>query len=1020
MIAFPCTTFSVTRFFDASAQGLGDSGPPILRTKSHPDGLPEDQIDPKHVRELRASNLLLERTVQIAIAARRSPARTTIVFENPADRSIRDTACYSPLFKEHGSAFATSPFKRLIAAADMASNSTFAYCRLNAPYQKYTTIYYTPEAGSVLDALNGPEFKCNHERGAHAQQAGGRGPDGEFVSGRAASYPAMLNAILARAFTIARTGHWIASGSPSREASGPEQQTHREAAPQESARHPVPPASPHDDLWEHGAPSDARWENTSNASPQRDPAPSGSPQARHDSSPIEFPSLDTNASLAPPASGPSVAARLPTELRAQASAVKNAGYKSSLQPLHELPPRRAGSKAAAAERFDPSPDFSPGGTSADGYEPFSPAMVMEEAVANLAFDSAALHHPYSPDVTVTPVSPWRVISAPPGKQAGMHALSFQVAVDADDAASPASMVAGIHAALRADSPDAPSTHDEAMRRGDVWVRAEGKELDNHSKNKSWTCVPRSQVPHGRRIHKLIWVYKVKRDGTCKARLCVQGTTLEKGIDFDQVFSAALRYSSARALFAYAAKCGCNVRSVDLVAAYLQGEFIDGEVVYCHLPPGHPKLGPDGQPYIARVDKPIYGIQQAGRRLQRRLFSWLEKQGFKSLDDSDPCVFTREHANGEIIKMGVYVDNLQIVHSVSLDASGRGPDGCAYNDFYDKLSTDWDVVDEGPMEDLLGIEIDNLPDGSIKLHQTKYIRKMVDRFLPDGVPSHVQKNSMPYSAAFTARINDALSVDPGAYPGILTEFQERVGCLMYAATSSRCDIAYPVHQLCKCLQRPTPDLIRETDHLFAYLARTASLGLTYSRESSGLEAFADASWEERFSTSGWFVRWQSAALCWGSRKQKCVALSTCEAEIIALSEAAKDVVYIRRLLSGIDAPIKSPTPLSSDSKSARDVSYNPEHHDRMKHVARRHYFVRDMVEALELEVPFVRTDDNAADFFTKPMPNANKFCGFRNKIMNITTDEFTGTAKFSRVTERPTFGRGGASEGSAVARPARAH
>ena len=81
-------------------------------------------------------------------------------------------------------------------------------------------------------------------------------------------------------------------------------------------------------------------------------------------------------------------------------------------------------------------------------------------------------------------------------------------------------------------------------------------------------------------------------------------------------------------------------------------------------------------------------------------------------------------------------------------------------------------------------------------------------------------------------------------------------------------------------------------------------------------------------------WQSAALTWGSRKQKCIALSSCEAEIIALSEAAKDVVYVRKFLNGIGAREPDPTPLATDSKSARDVSYNPEHHDRMKHVQRR--------------------------------------------------------------------------------------
>ena len=122
-----------------------------------------------------------------------------------------------------------------------------------------------------------------------------------------------------------------------------------------------------------------------------------------------------------------------------------------------------------------------------------------------------------------------------------------------------------------------------------------------------------------------------------------------------------------ALFAYAARKGCRVRSVDLVAAYLQGRFVDGEVVYCYLPTGYTELDSNGQPLIARVEKPIYGIQQAGRRLQRMLFAWLVAQGFHALDDSDPCVFTRVHPDGEIITIGVYVDNLQIVHSAVLDA-----------------------------------------------------------------------------------------------------------------------------------------------------------------------------------------------------------------------------------------------------------------------------------------------------------------------------------------------------------------
>ena len=247
---------------------------------------------------------------------------------------------------------------------------------------------------------------------------------------------------------------------------------------------------------------------------------------------------------------------------------------------------------------------------------------------------------------------------------------------------------------------------------------------------------------------------------------------------------------------------------------------------------------------------------------------------------------------------------------------------------------------------------------------------------------MQAKSLPYSDDFLDNITLALADAEPASPGLVSAFQERIGCLMYAATSTRPDIAYPVSKLCQCLQKPSKALLRETDILLSYLARHSTIGLTYSKEHVKLVGYADASWETRFSTSGWVVQWQGAALSWGSRRQKCVALSTCEAEIIALSEAAKDVVYLRKLISGFGDAADGPTELYTDSKAARDVSYNPELHDRMKHVQRRHFYVRDMVESFELVVPHVPTENNIADFFTKPMKTPKQFAGFRRRVMNI--------------------------------------
>eukprot|EP00965_Chrysotila_dentata_P234967 6200477-Pleurochrysis_carterae.AAC.1 len=68
--------------------------------------------------------------------------------------------------------------------------------------------------------------------------------------------------------------------------------------------------------------------------------------------------------------------------------------------------------------------------------------------------------------------------------------------------------------------------------------------------------------------------------------------------------------------------GMLMRRWDFVAAYLQGKLQDGEVVYCYAPPGYSTTGADGKPRICRVEKPVYGMAQAGRRWQRTLFPWL--------------------------------------------------------------------------------------------------------------------------------------------------------------------------------------------------------------------------------------------------------------------------------------------------------------------------------------------------------------------------------------------------------------
>jgi len=269
--------------------------------------------------------------------------------------------------------------------------------------------------------------------------------------------------------------------------------------------------------------------------------------------------------------------------------------------------------------------------------------------------------------------------------------------------------------------------------------------------------------------------------------------------------------------------------------------------------------------------------------------------------------------------------------------------------------------------------------------------------------------LPHSPELIGRVADAVAAAAAnggtAYPELVKPFQEKCGSLMYSSNSCRPDCTQAVHRLCQAMACPTPELMLEIDIVMGYLDKHKHLGITYDADESHLKGQADASWETHKSTSGWCISWQNAVISWGSRRQKCVALSSCEAEIVALSEAAKDFIYYRKLVRGIDgAFVQGPSELATDNTAARDLSYNAEHHERTKHIERRHFFVRDMVEKLELRVPHVSTHENCADFFTKPL-DKTKFQKFRAIIMNETPVSRASAALISaRAADRDRISR----------------
>tara|TARA_B110000037_G_scaffold107636_1_gene124787 strand:- start:233 stop:1786 length:1554 start_codon:yes stop_codon:yes gene_type:complete len=513
-----------------------------------------------------------------------------------------------------------------------------------------------------------------------------------------------------------------------------------------------------------------------------------------------------------------------------------------------------------------------------------------------------------------------------------------------------------------------------------------KEMENHKVNGSWEWIPIYKVPVDRKLIKLIWVYKVKRDGSLKSRLCVQGCNQVEGIDYDQSFSAALRSPSLRMLSAIAAKEHMHLRRWDFVSAYLQGSLEEGEVTYCHAPPGYERTDADGHKLVCKVVKPVYGMVQAGRRWQRTLFPWLKEFGFVQ-SQHDPCMFqmsrvvgTGAKARTERLLLGVYVDDLAVAYK-------ENGEGSLYHDFTRALRR-WQVEDEGELHDLLGVEFTRSV-GNVHLKQTAYILKMVERYFPDGLPSSSSSVETPCGKELkdlvervTMSVKDVKLADrPRVDPKLLNAYQSLVGALLYCATNTRPDIAYSVGLLCRAMSCPTPELLASAHRVLIYLHNTRELGLRYSADARPIYGMSDSDWDVRHSTSGYVFMLCEAAISWASKRQTSVALSSCEAEIVAGSEAAKEAIHQSGMAKEYGVAGDQPIDLFMDNESGIKVAYNPEHFGRMKHVDRRHFFIREAVEEHKMRVPYVATGDNLADFLTKSQP-PDLFIRMRNIIMNV--------------------------------------
>jgi len=504
----------------------------------------------------------------------------------------------------------------------------------------------------------------------------------------------------------------------------------------------------------------------------------------------------------------------------------------------------------------------------------------------------------------------------------------------------------------------PLTIEEAVSsiHKNEWLEAMRSEYNSLKECGTWVL---SDLPPGKRAISCKWVFHTKRCQTgevnrYKARLVARGCEQRYGIDFDEVYAPVARMEVIRTLFALSVEEEMHIHQMDVVTAYVQGNL--SSEIYMEQPTMFEET-PEDRNKVCKLLRPLYGLKQSGREWHQKLRTCLNNVGLQHTEN-EPCVFVGQ-IHKEIVIVIVYVDDL-LIASRSLEI---------LNTVKSKLCEKFKMKDLGPVTEILGIRVQREgPTGSIRISQGAYVKRIIEKFnmnyaKPASTPMEAGMKLSRDEEATSKQENEEMKGVP---------YRELVGSLTYLANTTRPDLAFVANTLSRFNANPVRLHWKAAKHSLSYLIGTTDLEITYNKTRKPLHAHVDADWggniDNRRSCTGFVLMLAEGPISWKSKQQKSVALSTMEAEYMALSEVVKEVIYTRRLLTHMGGGdyANDPTCITCDNQSAIRFSKESVYHQRSKHVDIRFHFTREAQEAKEVIMQYIPTEENPADMLTKPL------------------------------------------------------
>ena len=383
--------------------------------------------------------------------------------------------------------------------------------------------------------------------------------------------------------------------------------------------------------------------------------------------------------------------------------------------------------------------------------------------------------------------------------------------------------------------------------------------------------------------------------------------------------------------------------VDIATAFLYG-LMDAKI-YCSIPPGM-NLHPGFAAELKKFKKPIlqilgslYGAKQAQRIWNAKFTNFLIKVVGCKQCRKDPCLFICRNKLGLLLLIN----------------------GDIQKWFLDKIKTQFKISHEGLAEHFLSEDIvQDQETFEVSVSWHTYINSMLEDLGLTDIKA----------AASPSVPNLRLERNMGP-PCDTPRYRTRVGMLIFLACR-RMDITHPVNQVARYSHQPKEGHWSATTRIFRYLKGTRELRVLYSdqRARSDMHAYSDSDWagnrEDYRSTTGAAV-FLCGPLSFRSKLQPTQALSSAEAEYMALSSTAQDVLFFRQVLEelGLTSLLTQPTEILVDNTAAIALSEHNRSHKRTKHIALRYHFVRSACYRGEVRVSWVPTVDQLADILTKP-------------------------------------------------------